>query len=161
MFSCIPPFLPSFTCMSTSQICFVGLIWTRLSGTAGDSSALRGFRALRGGAPGMGPLQSRVVRATMGEKPLTRELFHCGDTHEGSEDHIPEDTEGTKWTTLSWVLKKEAQRVSQRNWKRAKLQVSSKSRTITGQAPCAQLSHTSSRLHNAQTVPRCSSKHMH
>lgn len=87
--------------MSTSQICFVGLIWNRLSGTAGDSSALRGFTALRGGAPGMGPLQSRVVRATMGEKPLTRELFHYGDTLEGSEDHIQEDTEGTRGTRMN------------------------------------------------------------
>ena len=87
MFSCIPPLLPSFTCMSTSQICFVGLIWNRLSGTAGDSSALRGFTALRGGAPGMGPLQSRGVRATMGVKPLTRELFHYGDTRRVRRPH--------------------------------------------------------------------------
>lgn len=164
MFSCIPPFLLSFTCMSTSQICFVDLIWNRLSDAAGDSSARREFTALQGGTPGMGPLQSQVVRAMVGKKPLTRVLFHCGDTPEGSEDHIQEDAEGPRGTTvktLSWVLKKEEQRVSQRNWKRAKLQVSPKSRAITGQAPCARLPHTSSQLDNARTVPRCSGKHMH
>lgn len=87
--------------MSTSQICFVDLIWNRLSGIAGDSSARREFTALQGGTPGMGPLQSQVVRAMMGKKPLTRVLFHCGDTHERSEDHIQEDTEVPRGTGVN------------------------------------------------------------
>lgn len=123
MFSCIPT--PSFIHMysGTSQICFVGLIWNRLSGTAGDSSALRGSQPCGGRAQEWGHFNPGG-KGHNGEKPLTRELFHYGDTLEGSEDHIQEDTEepeGPEWTTLSWVLKGSAE-VSQRNWKRAKLQ---------------------------------------
>ena len=66
-FLCILPFLPSFPCMITLHIC----LWTSYGrGSAGDSSALREFTALRGG--GMGPLQSRVVRAITGKKISTQ-----------------------------------------------------------------------------------------
>lgn len=76
-------------------------------------------------------------------------------------DHTQQDTEWTRGTKVNnagaeFLTRK--RRVSQRNWKKAKQQVSSKSRTITGQGPCARLLHILSQLNNTQTVPRCFSK---